>query len=168
MGSGHEDHDHSQTMARWKAEDEARASITKWHDRFLDMAHIVASWSKDPSTKVGCVIVDAKRRVLSVGYNGFPRGVADNPASLNDRPTKLMCTVHAEMNAILNTATPIQLEGATLYATLFPCCECAKAIIQSGVAEVITHYPDSPKWVESHKMANQMFLQSNVKVTLFE
>jgi dCMP deaminase len=135
-----------------------------WDQRFLRLAEHVAGWSKDPSTKVGSVIVDAKRRVLGVGYNGFPRGIADDPTTLANRPEKLSMTVHAEMNSILNTGTPMSLEGATLYATLYPCNECAKAIIQAGIARVVTYTPKSDRWKEAHDTASAMFYEAGVEV----
>jgi len=137
-----------------------------WDGRFLELAQLVATWSKDPSTKVGSVIVDAKRRVLSVGYNGFPRGLPDDPATLAKRDAKLSMTVHAEMNAILNTGVPTSLEGATLYSSLYPCNECAKAIIQSGIARVVTYAPTSAKWKVAHDTASQMFDSAGVDVLI--
>jgi len=111
------------------------ATTAKWDERFMQLARHVAMWSKDPSTKVGAVIVDEKRRVVSLGYNGFPRGVDDSPERYADRPTKYAHVVHAELNAILNA--PRGVEGCTLYVTLEPCTTCAKAIIQSGVRRVV-------------------------------
>lgn len=114
-----------------------------WDFRFLQLAETVASWSKDPSRKVGSVIVDSKRRVLSLGYNGLPRGVEDQIARYEDRETKLQFICHAERNALDNS--PGSVEGATLYATLFPCNECVKSIIQRGIIKVVTFTPDPGK-----------------------
>jgi dCMP deaminase len=114
-----------------------------WDFRFLQLAETVASWSKDPSRKVGSVIVDSKRRVLSLGYYGFPRGVSDYPQRYNDRELKLKLVCHAERNALDNS--PGSVEGATLYATLFPCNECVKSIIQRGITKVVTFTPDPAK-----------------------
>ena len=114
-----------------------------WDFRFLQLAETVSSWSKDPSRKIGSVIVDSKRRVLSVGYNGFPRGVEDQIARYEDRETKLKFVCHAERNALDNS--PGSVEGATLYATLFPCNECVKSIIQRGITKVVTFNPDPSK-----------------------
>lgn len=141
-------------------------TATDWDRRFLDLAHHVAAWSKDPSTQVGAVIVDVKRRVLAVGYNGFPRGVEDDRAVLGDRDRKLNLMVHAEMNAILNSGAFSRLEGSTLYSTLYPCNECAKAIVQAGVYRVVTYRPDTPRWKESHQVANEIFAQARVAVTI--
>ena len=87
--------------------DLAAIGLTKWDLRFLKLAHHVGQWSKDPSTKVGAVIVDAQRRVLGIGYNGFPRGVDDSPGRYHDRPTKLDMVVHAETNAIMNAVSSV-------------------------------------------------------------
>lgn len=114
-----------------------------WDYRFLQLAETVASWSKDPSRKIGSVIVDSKRRVLSLGYNGFPRGVSDRVERYNDRDTKLKFVCHAERNALDNI--PGSVEGATLYATLFPCNECVKSIIQRGITTLVTFTPDPTK-----------------------
>ena len=110
--------------------------MTDWNQRFMDLAHHVAGWSKDPSTKVGAVIVNDKKQVLSMGYNGFPRGVYDCKERYNDRPTKLLFVAHAERNALDNAHADV--DGATLYSTLYPCSECAKGIIQRGIKQVIT------------------------------
>ncbi len=95
----------------------------KWDDRFLNLAKFVAEWSKDPSTKVGAVIVRPDRTVASVGYNGFPRGVLDHVDRYSDRDTKYAMVVHAENNALINARQ--SLEGCTLYVTpLPPCTQC--------------------------------------------
>lgn len=107
----------------------------KWDNNFMGLARHIALWSKDPSTKVGAVIVDDKRRVVGHGYNGFPRGVEDSEERLNNREVKYKHVVHAELNAILNSRGSV--EGCTLYVTLEPCTECAKAIIQSGIRRVV-------------------------------
>tara|TARA_R110002153_G_scaffold132597_2_gene281637 strand:- start:10663 stop:11082 length:420 start_codon:yes stop_codon:yes gene_type:complete len=137
--------------------------MANWDNRFLELAQHVAEWSKDPSTKVGAVIVDEKRRVISTGYNGFPRGVEDHEWRLNDRPTKYSYVVHAELNAIL--AAPLSVEGATIYVTHQPCCGCAKAIIQAGIVMVI-----SPKqgrittWADDQQLAWEMLKEADVRV----
>lgn len=105
-----------------------------WDQRMIDLAEHVAQWSKDPVTKVGAVITDHCNRVVSVGYNGFPRWVKDDAERYVDQETKYGFVVHAELNAILNANQ--NLSGNTIYTTLFPCRECAKAIIQSGIVRV--------------------------------
>lgn len=112
----------------------------KWADRFLELAEHIGEWSHDPRTKVGAVIVDDKNRVVSIGYNGFPRGVLDKEDRYNDRPTKHLFVCHAERNALDNA--PLSVEGCTMYVPLLPCNECAKSIIQCGISRVITRKPD--------------------------
>lgn len=138
-----------------------------WNERFLDMARLVARWSKDPSTKVGAVIVRPDRTVASVGYNGFPRGTEDYHQALNDRATKLRRTVHAEVNAILTARE--RVDGCTLYVTpLHPCANCAGAIIQSGVKAVVAELAKDPHpdWAEDLKAASRMFKEAGVAVSL--
>lgn len=108
---------------------------TNWDIRFLDLAHHVSLWSKDPSTKVGAVVVNNDKQVLSLGYNGFPRGVVDKSSRYNDRELKHKLVAHAERNALDNAFTDVR--GATMYATLCPCNECAKSIIQRGIKRVV-------------------------------
>lgn len=107
----------------------------KWDLRFLSVAKEVAGWSKDPSTKVGAVLVDDLRRIISTGYNGFPRGVEDLEHRYSHRPTKYSLVVHAEANALLNAV--VLPRDATLYCTLHPCEECSKLIVQAGVRRIV-------------------------------
>lgn len=111
--------------------------MTNWDKRFLDLADHVATWSKDPRTQVGAVIVDEKKRVVSLGYNGFPRGVSDDEDRYTDRPLKHLFVAHAERNALDNA--PLMVEGCTMYVPLLPCNECAKSIIQKGITRVVTY-----------------------------
>jgi len=117
--------------------------MSKWEDRFLDLAYHIAEWSKDPHTKVGAVIVNDKNHILSVGYNGFPRGVDDSEARYANREIKYKFVCHAERNAIDNAYSDIT--GSTLYCTLMPCNECAKAIIQRGIKKVVCEIPPEDK-----------------------
>lgn len=143
--------------------------VDKWSLRFMQLAETVATWSKDPSTQVGACIVDNDTRtVLGLGYNGFPRGVADTPERYADRPTKYAMIVHSEANAILNAQGRV-LAGSVLYTTKFPCTSCAKLIIQAGIAAVVT-MPIDPKsasdqrWLAEHQIAWQMFYEAKVQV----
>lgn len=134
--------------------------MSKWDDRFFDLANLVGSWSKDPSTKVGAVIVRPDRTIASVGYNGFPRGVDDTYTTRED---KLLRTVHAEANAILAAREP--LHGYTLYVTpLHPCANCTGLIIQSGIKEV--HFKmtakSTPAWAEHFRVMVKMFERTNI------
>jgi len=109
----------------------------KWHRRFLALAAQVASWSKDPSTQVGCVLVNDKLQVVGMGYNGFPRGVADGADRYADRPTKYAMVVHAEANAVLNAVG--STDGAVAYVTHKPCASCSGLLIQAGIRSIITY-----------------------------
>ncbi|MEE9454284.1 MAG: deaminase [Paracoccaceae bacterium] len=110
--------------------------MTDWNKRFLDLAQLVSTWSKDPSTKVGCVIVSPERVILGIGFNGFPRGVEDTNERLGDRDTKYLMVQHAETNAIQNSQG--NLRRATAYVTHAPCANCCGALIQAGIIKVIS------------------------------
>lgn len=141
--------------------------ITNWDKRFLDLAKHISSWSKDPSTKVGAVITDGWRTVLGHGYNGFPIGVCDLEERYNDRPTKLAYTVHAELNAILNSHS--DLAGATIYVwPLFTCNECAKAIIQSSICRVVAPKPNEERFAAAYEVAKQMYQECGVTYDIAE
>src|SRR4029079_7987520 len=117
---------------------------------FLQDASNFARKSKDPSTKVGCVIIRPDRTQASAGFNGFPRGVEDTPERYADREIKYGLVVHAEANAIVTAREP--LHGYTLYCTHSPCCECAKLIVQAGIARVVAPAPSDDlrtRWSES-------------------
>lgn len=113
----------------------------KWDKRFMGVAELVASWSKDPSSKVGCVLVDEDRHIISTGYNGFPRGVCDHEERYNERETKYLLVQHAEANAI--TQAVASTKGATAYVTHPPCSTCFGLLINSGVTRVIAKMPDA-------------------------
>lgn len=139
---------------------EKRQGYISWDEYFMGVAQLAAERSKDPSTQVGACIVDGEKRILSTGYNGFPHGCSDDEFPWNrdesKGDTKYQYVVHAELNAILN-ASGKSLAGSTLYVGLFPCNECAKAIIQAGVKEVIylsDKYKTTPNTVASRKMLN--------------
>lgn len=141
----------------------------KWNLRFMDLAKLVAGWSKDESTKVGCVIIGHDKEVRSMGYNGFPRGVDDTIAERKIRPTKYDFTEHAERNAIYNAGLyGAQIKNCILYVTMPPCVDCARGIIQSGIREVI--YMDMPNdkkqnipgWRDKLKASFQMFDEAGV------
>jgi dCMP deaminase len=134
-------------------------------DWALGMAKHVAKLSKDPSTQVGAVIFDPKRRLVSAGYNGFARGVHDTPERLNDRTTKYKMVLHAEKNAVMFATAP--LEGCTLVVT-HPCCaQCAALVIQSGIAHVMWPKPTvefRSRWEEEYKLSKQQFAEAGVQV----
>ena len=116
-----------------------RSNVLTWDEYFMGLAHLSAKRSKDPSTQVGAVIVNNENRVVSIGYNGFPFGCNDDEfpwgreGNIND--TKYPYVVHAELNAILNSNQ--SCKDCTIYVSLFPCHECAKAIIQSGIRKIV-------------------------------
>ena len=133
-----------------------RDGYISWDEYFMGVSLLAAKRSKDPNTQVGACIVDQNNIILSTGYNGFPYGCSDDlyPWERTGADTKYNYVVHAELNAILN-ARGKDLKGARLYVDLFPCNECAKAIIQSGIAEVVylyDKYADSAATVASKKM----------------
>ena len=136
----------------------------RWDMRFLDMAKLISSWSKDPSTQVGSVIVDSNNRVVSVGYNGFPQGISDD-SRLDNRETKYKMILHAERNALLFAQRP--LEGCTIYTYPFmPCPSCASMIIQSGISSVISYMNKDERWEKEFELSRQIFKE--VGVFLYE
>ena len=114
-------------------------NVLTWEEYFMGLAHLSGLRSKDPNTQVGAVIVDENNRVVSIGYNGFPSGVSDDEFLWGREggvlDTKYAFVVHAELNAILNSQRSVR--GCSLYVSLFPCNECAKAIIQAGIKSII-------------------------------
>ena len=124
-------------------------TMLNWHTRYMNLAAHISFWSKDPETQVGAVIVSSDNRIVSVGYNGFPRKVWDNITDVPERyglPEKYLWTEHAERNAIYNART--NLEGCTIYSTLYPCMDCARGIVQSGISMLVCPEPDweDPMW----------------------
>lgn len=144
--------------------------MANWDKRFMDLARHIAEWSKDTNTKVGAVIVDEDNTILSVGYNGFPRGADDNIAERYERPLKYIFTEHSERNAIFNAVrSGINLKGGKMYVTMAPCHECARAIINSGIKTVVTYEPEfgHERWGESFRASIQMFKECGVNVIYF-
>ena len=150
---------------------EKREDYISWDEYFMGVAKLSALRSKDPNTQVGACIVSEDNKILSMGYNGLPRGCSDDVFPWNrDNPdpvlNKYFYTTHSELNAILNYRGG-SLEGAKMYVTLFPCNECAKAIIQCGIKEVIyaeNKYEGTPSVTASKKMLGY----SGVKYTKYE
>lgn len=145
-----------------------------WDRRFLDLALLVSTWSKDPSTKVGAVIVDKDRVVRSIGYNGFPRGIGDTEDRLTNRDTKYKLVVHAEMNAILNAVrSNIPIKDSTLYVIATsqgktwggpPCTRCTVETIQSGIANIVVpplgEVPE--RWVEDMELSFNLLKEAGI------
>jgi len=144
-------------------------TLDKWDNRYLALAKEVATWSKDPSTQVGTVTVGAKKEVLSLSFNGFPRGIKVTPERYNHRETKYKFVVHAEMNAIYNaTYSGTSLDGATLYIYGLPICsECAKGIIQVGIKKVVIEKSkELDNWNESLRLSQEMFSEAGVELII--
>lgn len=142
-----------------------RNDFISWDEYFMGVAILAANRSKDPSTQVGACIVDSRNVIISTGYNGFPIGCSDDefPWDREGEETKYPFVVHAELNAILNSRGK-SLENAKIYVDLFPCNECAKAIIQSGIKEVIylcDKYAQTDAVIASKRMLNS----AGVKLT---
>ncbi len=145
-----------------------RDNYISWDEYFMGVALLAAKRSKDPNTQVGACIVDKNNIILSTGYNGFPYGCSDDiyPWERNGENTKYKYVVHAELNAILN-ANGKSLKDSILYVDLFPCNECAKAIIQSGISEIVylyDKYSDLPETIAS----KEMLLSAGIKTRKFE
>jgi dCMP deaminase len=139
----------------------------KWQGRFIKLAEEVSTWSKDPSSQVGAVIVRPDRTIASIGFNGFPRGVDDGHERIANRDTKLLFTIHAEMNAILSAKEP--LNGYSLFVWPFqPCAHCAASIIQAGIKDVYcpynSHLDSYERWRSSFRAALQMFDEAEVRI----
>ncbi|MEC8927216.1 MAG: dCMP deaminase family protein [Candidatus Thermoplasmatota archaeon] len=139
----------------------------KWDQRFLDLAEHISGWSKDPSTKVGCVVVGEDREIRSTGFNGFPRGIADDSERLSDREQKYPLICHAEENAIMHAARiGLSLKGCTAYVTWPPCTRCARSLIQAGVIEVV--YPAGSevpeRWISDFEMSTEMLTEAGLTI----
>jgi len=156
----------------------------KWDRRFLELAKGISTWSKDENTKVGCVLVK-DQAILSTGYNGQCRGVSDDIPARLQRPEKYFHFEHAERNAVYNAAkTGIGLQGSVAYATLCPCMDCGRALVQSGITRVVTYQPKpmiysiqvngpfsatvDTRWEEHFKRTIQLFKETGVELVLYE
>lgn len=134
----------------------------KWFCRYMNMAELVATWSKDPSTRVGAVVVGLDRRHVAIGYNGFPPGISDDER-LGVRELKYKLIQHAERNVLDNAQ--FNLSGGTLVTTLYPCHECAKSIISRGIRTVVTKpAPDREPWASSARVAAEIFREAGIVV----
>ena len=140
-------------------------NVLTWDEYFMGLAHLSALRSKDPNTQVGAAIVDENHRVVSVGYNGFPTGVSDDEFPWSREgdvlTSKYAFVVHAELNAILNSQRSVR--GCTIYVSLFPCNECAKAIIQSGIKKIV-YESDKYNGVDTHSASKRMLKAAGVEL----
>lgn len=135
-----------------------RQDYISWDEYFMGVAQLAGMRSKDPNSQVGACIVSQDNKILSIGYNGFPTGCSDEEFPWeregDELETKYFYVTHSELNAILNYRGG-SLEGSKLYVTMFPCNECAKAIIQAGIRTLvydINKYPNSPSVIASKRM----------------
>jgi len=138
-----------------------------WHNKYCRLAKEISTWSKDPSTQIGAVVVGEDGQILSQGFNGFPRGINDSEERLNNRERKYELVVHGEMNAIYNaTLNGVSLKNSTMYVYGLPTCnECAKGIIQVGIKKVVVTRPylkHNVAWEESIKNAKALFKEAGV------
>lgn len=143
--------------------------LSKWDQRYIDLAKQVSTWSKDPSRKIGAVAVGSKGQILAQGYNGFPRGILDSTERYDNREVKYKYVVHAEMNVIYNASfSGVSLDGSSLFVYGLPVCnECAKGIIQVGISRVLIFTDEIVPliWTESFELTSEMFKEANVKCT---
>ena len=140
-------------------------NVLTWDEYFMGLAHLSALRSKDPNTQVGAAIVDENHRVVSVGYNGFPTGVSDDEFPWSREgdvlTSKYAFVVHAELNALLNSQRSVR--GCTIYVSLFPCNECAKAIIQSGIKKIV-YESDKYNGVDTNIASKRMLKAAGVEL----
>jgi dCMP deaminase len=137
-----------------------------WDNKYMRMAVEIATWSKDPSSKIGAIAVSTKGQVLSTGYNGFPRGIMDSSPRLTNRELKYKYIVHAEANCVYNACySGVSLEGATMYVSGLPCCsKCALALIQVGIKRVIyAGDRDNPRWKDDCDFAHELFKEAGIE-----
>jgi dCMP deaminase len=180
MGVYHDDFDHAAAIlpADWARK---FAQDIQWGQilgpklqkflKFVPSAKAAEGMSKDPSTKVGAILIDDDFNIRATGYNGFPRGVVDDPKRYADRANKLLMIVHAEVNAITQAArTGVSVNSCTLIVTaLYPCSTCTGAVIQAGIKTVLAPDVNMPaRWASNWVLAKQMFKESGVKVFAYD
>ncbi len=142
----------------------------KWDRRFIGLAKCVSEWSKDKSTKVGSVIFDDDNRIISLGYNGLPKGVVDSDERIQNRDVKLRIFNHSELNAILFSQRSLKGTNIAVYP-FQPCSNCASAIIQVGIKKCIAPIMSEEiksRWKDSCELAEQIFSEAGVELKLYE
>ncbi|MBI2738491.1 MAG: dCMP deaminase family protein [Rhodospirillales bacterium] len=145
--------------------------MANWDQRFMTLARHVGEWSKDRSRRVGCVIVSRDNALRAIGYNGFPRGLDDERDGRHQRPAKYLWTEHAERNAIYEAArSGISIAGCRMYLPWFPCVDCARAIVQAGLAELICIAPDFSdlQWGEAFRTSVELLEEAGVEIRFHE
>lgn len=141
--------------------------MVNWNERFVELTKYIAGWSKDKNTQTAALIADDSNRIISVGYNGFPSGCNDEIHERYERPAKYLYTEHAERNAIYSAArNGVSLKNTTMYLMWFPCADCSRAIIQSGITKLVCHKPDldMPKWGEHFRAGLEMLSEANIEI----
>jgi len=145
-------------------------TIPTWDEYYLNICKMVAARSKDPHTQVGCIIVGPAHEIRSTGYNSFPRGIRDDVPERLERPAKYLWIEHAERNAICNAARAgTATEGCTLYVEIMPCMDCSRAIVQSGIAEVVVSEErmrqySSAYYNEHFRMVEVLFAEAGIRI----
>lgn len=151
-----------------------KLDIPSWHKYFMTMAELAKTKSKDRSTQVGAVVVGSGHTVLSIGYNGFPRGLLDDISSRHERPVKYLFTEHAERNSIYAAAkNGIKLDGSKMYVSCggVPCADCCRAIIQAGIISVVVmgrQFEGKGSWGESCDIGKTMLIEAGVEIVLLD
>lgn len=144
--------------------------VDKWDQRFMDLAKHIAGWSRDPSTKVGAVAVDSRKRLVASGFNGLSRRIDDSPERLNNRDLRMSLTVHAEINLLVSAER--SLRGCTVFVyPMPPCAARASALIQAGISRVVAPAPApdlADRWGESIELAVMAMREAGVKVDILE
>lgn len=141
---------------------------TKWDYRFLELAWVISRWSKDPSSKVGAVIVDSRRRIVSTGFNGFARGLVDNVSDM-PRDRKLLRTIHAEENALFFAHRSV--ESCVVYVTHVPCAKCCSKLIQAGIQRIVVAPQDSQfleRWKDDIEETRLMVSESGIHLDILK
>ena len=144
--------------------------LPSWDEYYLQICKVVAARSKDPNTQIGCVVVGPAHEIRTTGYNSFPRGIRDDVPERLVRPTKYLWIEHAERNAICNAARcGTALEHCTIYVEIMPCMDCARAIVQAGIREVIVSAERMSKYASEHYdqhfgMTELLFSEAGIKV----
>ena len=143
--------------------------MKKWNIRFLKLAKEISTWSKDPSTKVGSLVVDKNKRIVSTGYNGFPKGINDSSNRYNDRDIKYPMVLHSEMNCLLFAQR--DLIDCTIYIyPMPPCARCSSAIIQSNIKKIVSIMPTKDqmkRWGDDFGLSKQMYNEANIDFILY-
>ena len=147
--------------------------MNSWDKKFIELVEHISGWSKDRSTKIGSVMVDSDNRIVSVGYNGFPSGFDDNIDYRHERPQKYLYTEHSERNCIYNAARiGAKTKDCILYVKWFPCADCARAIIQSGIKKLYCQKPDfstnkNQLWKVSFDASLEMLTECGIEIIYY-